>query len=56
MSHELQYTSAEQTLQTGLKGFGPVVVSRGLPATLQEKLVVLSAYRHLFLRQDQKPS
>ncbi len=54
MSHELQYTSAEQTLQPGLKGFGPVVVSRGLPATLQEKLVVLSAYRHLFSGQDPK--
>jgi hypothetical protein len=54
MSHEFQYTSAERTLQPGLKGFGPVVVSRGIPATLQEKLVVLSAYRHLFSGQDAK--
>ncbi|MBL8827091.1 MAG: hypothetical protein JNM18_08900, partial [Planctomycetaceae bacterium] len=54
MSHEFQYTSAEQTLQPGLKGFGPVVASRGIPATLQEKLVVLSAYRHLYAGQDPK--
>lgn len=54
MSYELQYTSAERTLQPGLKGFGPVVVSQGIPATLQEKLVVLSGYRHLFPSYDAK--
>ena len=52
MSYELQYTSAERTLQAGVKGFGPVVSTRGMPATLQDRLIALSGYRHLFAVHD----
>jgi hypothetical protein len=54
MSHELFYTSALKGLQPGSRGFCTVAATRGIPATLLEKLESLSGYRPLFPPHDAK--
>lgn len=48
MSVELLYTSAEQGLRQGSRGFCTVLSTVGMPLNLAAKLEALSGYRHLY--------
>ncbi|HEV3263011.1 MAG TPA: hypothetical protein VG013_39620 [Gemmataceae bacterium] len=48
MSHELFHTSAPKGLHPGSSGFCVVATTRGISASLMERLEALSVYRQLF--------
>ena len=48
MSVELLYTSAEQGLKQGSRGFCTVISTVGMPLNLANRLESLSGYRHVY--------
>jgi hypothetical protein len=48
MSVELLYTSAEQGLKQGSRGFCTVISTAGMPLNLANRLESLSGYRHIY--------